>query len=58
MSWYVSLWKTRDLQAREEMLRKIRIDGDEADLVVADVMKSEPVYDSYNEFLASFNHRY
>lgn len=58
MSWYVSLWKTIDLQAREEMLRKIRIDGDEADLVVADVMKSEPVYESYNEFLASFNHRY
>lgn len=58
MSWYVSLWKPQDARLREEMLKKIKVDGDDEKLVIADVMKSEAVFESYEDFLQSFNHPY
>lgn len=58
MSWYISLWKAKDMAKREAMLKKIRVDGDDSNLVVADVMKTEAVFQSYEDFLLSFEHTY
>ena len=58
MSWYVSLWKTNNFESREKMLKMIKVDGDISDFVVSDVMRCEPIYESYEEFLESFEHRY
>ena len=58
MSWYVSLWETKDTLLRANMLKQIRIDGDDPEQVVADVMKLDAVYESYEDFLLSFDHLY
>lgn len=54
MSWYVALWKTEDLDARRKMLyQTTKVDGDDKDMVIEDVLKYEPVYNSFDEFVAN-----
>ena len=58
MSWFVALWKTNSVAAREELLNTFRVDGDDKYQVVADAMKFPAKYDNYYDFLSSFEHRY
>ena len=52
MSWYVALWRAKDVQERRSMLNETtRVDGDDKQAVIDDVLSYAPRYDSFKAFL-------
>ena len=50
MEWYVSLWQP---ECAETVYRNMKVDGDDREAVVRDMLKVTPVYDSFEAFLAA-----
>lgn len=48
MAWYAVLWKSDN---REDIFKKLKVDGDNKEEVINDVMKISPVFDSYEDFI-------
>jgi len=53
MNWYCILFTPKNSQERLDILSLIRIDGDNRDEILEDLMKFEPVFKDYNEFISS-----
>lgn len=58
MSWYVALWKPDNIIERKKYLSSLKVDGDDKDSLIVDILGWNPKYDSYDDFLQSFEHVY
>lgn len=54
MGWFVSLWQPENA---ESIYRALRVDGDDKEAVVQDMLKVTPRYNSYEDFLSNGGRR-
>lgn len=58
MDCYMVLWKTDDYNHRKKIFKELPVRGDDIDEVVRDLMNYESIYESYQDFLDSFSHKF
>lgn len=53
MNWYCSLFSSPE--KRKEIVSQLRVDGDNPQAIIDDIMKIEPKYDSFEAFITTIN---